>query len=62
MEDTRTMPCPNCGGEIHYRSDLLMMGTSFSCSNCGASVSISQDSLATARTAYKEFEKIKENK
>lgn len=52
------IPCPNCKTSIHLETDALLSGTHFTCSGCGATVSLSSTSKPLVSSAMQEFEKL----
>ncbi len=52
------IPCPSCKSAIHLETDALLAGTHFTCSGCGATVSLSNGSKPVVSNAMQEFEKL----
>lgn len=56
------IPCPVCKTNIPFDPILLLKGASFSCPNCHAAVSISNQSMNMAQSAFQEMEKLSTKK
>lgn len=55
-----TIDCPACDdGAIHLDADMLLNGTSFSCDDCHAAISLAQEGQATLESGLSEFHKLK---
>lgn len=53
-----TIPCPGCKTSVHLETDALLAGTHFTCSGCGATVSLASTSKPVVSSAMQEFEKL----
>jgi hypothetical protein len=55
------IPCPTCQHEIVAMPMLLFQGKSFQCPNeiCDTEISISTNSISTAKKAYTELQQLK---
>lgn len=51
--------CPVCNTPIVAEINALLLGVSFTCTNCFASIGMSQSSIPVAREAVKKFNEFK---
>lgn len=61
MSFQSTIPCPDCGGAIHFDSQLLSSGHKFACSteSCGARISLHTHEKPVVEHAFTKFEALK---
>lgn len=62
MSIQSTIQCPDCGSPIVIDSILLLSGHNFKCSNsqCGVSISLSQDDHQKVADAFQQYESLKQ--
>ncbi|WP_199609095.1 hypothetical protein [Flocculibacter collagenilyticus] len=62
MSFTSTINCPGCGMPIIFDSQLLLSGSSFSCTNeaCNVSISLSREDQNKVSSAFNKFESLKQ--
>lgn len=56
----QTIPCPDCQTNILFDPKLLVMGHSFQCSGCQATISLSPDSTSVVKDALQKLDEIKQ--
>ena len=63
MNDQQQIDCPCCGQKIYIQPQLLVRGSSFSCSNprCDASVALSHSSYSVTNKALNKLEKLRQS-
>ena len=59
MTNTQQMPCPNCNSVIEFNVRMLLQGSSFSCSNCNAKISLSSEGKEQAVESMNAFNELK---
>jgi transcription initiation factor IIE alpha subunit len=57
-----TIPCPVCKTPIPFDAQSLLMGVSFSCPSCSASVGLSNQSRPIVEKTMTELETFKKSK
>ena len=55
----QSIPCPHCQTNIVFDPKLLVMGHSFNCSGCDASISLSTESTPVVKDALDKLDEIK---
>lgn len=59
----QSIPCPVCRTPILFDVRLLLSGDKFCCTNCGATISLSQSSVDTVGDAMRKLDRLRdENK
>ena len=56
----QTIPCPVCKTNIHFDVQSLLKGIKFSCTNCGSSIGLAEESKPLVQLANDKFEILKE--
>jgi uncharacterized paraquat-inducible protein A len=61
MSVQTNLACPECGNDICIDTQLLLAGTSFSCSNprCGVTIQLNPSDSHQVQMALDQFEQIK---
>ena len=57
----QTIPCPVCGTKIHFNTRELLKGVKFTCSNCSASIGLSNESKPLVQDVMDKFDNIKKD-
>lgn len=52
----QTLPCPVCATPIPFDARQLLQGAAFSCTNCGSSVSLANESKPLVEQALAAFD------
>ena len=59
--ETKNISCPHCQHPIPVVISLLLSGQKFTCSNCQATISMTQESSTVVERAYVKYASLKKN-
>ena len=59
MSQQQSIPCPVCQSAIPFSVHALLGGAGFSCTNCGATISLHQESSHQVEETMHKFEELK---
>lgn len=57
----QNIPCPNCNTNIPFDVNALLIGASFSCSECDAKIQLANESKEVVSESIEKFNKLKQN-
>ncbi|MEL6535790.1 MAG: hypothetical protein AAFQ98_10280 [Bacteroidota bacterium] len=60
MKNQQNIPCPVCNSPIPFSVQALLSGAGFTCVDCGATVSLSQESSHTVEETMHKFVALKQ--